>query len=148
MLNIVDIQDAIFSQLDTDIVQPVIEQAIPDAQTVQRVSGKVRPYVAVQFGDLQTRFSGRTFAGVRNDDYELPVYVQCIAPEPRIARELASLVLDSLLGFASDWTGEVRKRPGGGMFPMLSSNGATEAYMFPVSFGVTVQLADLKNPTV
>lgn len=144
MLNLVDIQDAVFEELESEMAIPVFEQAIPDANTVRKVDGKVQPYLAIQFGDLQDRVSGRGFTGVRSNDYELPIYVQVVAADPRIARKIASgPVLDTMLGLSLDWTGEVRKRPGGGMWPIVNSNGATEAYLAPSSWGVTVQLAEV-----
>lgn len=141
MSNISDVQDAILAHLDTSVAQMVVEQAIPDAQSVLRgANGQVQVYVATQFGDLQRTYNGQAVAGVRHDDYELPVYIQVVAPQPKIARKLASdKILDSMLGFSTAGTGEVRKRPGGGMWPILSSNGATEAYLFPSSYAVTVQ---------
>lgn len=141
MSNISDVQDAILEHLEDSIPQMVVEQAIPDAQTVLRDSkGNVQVYVALQFGDLQRAYTGQAVAGVRHDDYELPVYIQVVAPQPKIARKLASdKILDAMLGFSTDGTGEVRKRPGGGMWPILSSNGATAGYLFPSSYAVTVQ---------
>lgn len=143
MLNLVDVQDLILETLADRLTIPLVEQAIPDEDTVRKVAGKIEPYAAIQFGDLQDRVSGRGFSGVRYDDYELPIYVQVVAAEPTRARKLASgQVLDALLGFSQDWTGEVRKRPGGGMWPIVNSNGATEAYLSPSSWAVTVQLHD------
>lgn len=145
MLNIYDVTEAILEYLDTAIPQDVIEQAVPNPDQVLRDSkGRIKNYVAVQFGDLQVRETGNNLAGVRYSDYDLPIYAQVIAGTPQIAREIAyKKVLDALTGMDFQWTGEVRKRSGGAMWPLISSNGATEAYMFPVSFGVTVQMTDL-----
>lgn len=144
MLNLVDVQDAILDQLASELTVPLVEQAIPDADTVRKVGGKIEPYAALQFGDLQDRVSGRGFTGVRGNDYELPIYVQVVAAEATRARKLASgQVLDAMLGFMQSWTGEVRKRPGGGMWPITNSNGATEAYLVPSSWAVTVQLTEV-----
>lgn len=119
----------------------MVEQAIPDADTVRKVGGKIEPYAALQFGDPQDRAEGRGFTGVRGNDYELPIYIQVVAAETTRARKLASgQVLDVMLGFSQDWTGEVRKKSGGNMWPLVNSNGATEAYLYPSSWAVTVQL--------
>lgn len=144
MLNITEVQDTILEHLNTSIAQMVVEQSVPDAQTVLRGSeGQVQVYVALQFGDLQRTYTGQAVAGVRHDDYELPVYIQVVAPVAKVARTLANRnVLDAMLGFSTEGTGEVRKRPGGGMWPILASNGATEAYLFPSSYAVTVQLLE------
>lgn len=137
------IQEDILEYLAGALSQPVVEQAIPDSNTVVRnAAATIEPYVAIQFGDLQV---GRTtsFAGPGGDDYILPIYTQAVAPTPRIARRISNRVRLALIGAPFDWAGQVRKRPGGGMFPLVTSNGATEAYQFPASFGVLIQFADL-----
>lgn len=137
--NISSIQEAILAHLDTEFVQPVIEQSVPDTNTVLRnAGGAIEPYIAVQFGDLQ-QGSTYSFAGPRADDYLLPIYFQCIAPTPKIARQLQNKLMDEMLGEGFPWAGSVRKRPGGGMFAVTGSNAATEAYMFPSSFSLVVQ---------
>lgn len=140
MSNESDIQDAILSFLDAALPEKVVEQAIPDSQLVPRepVSGQIQPMVALQFGDLQ-QGQAYSFAGARGDDYILPVYTQALAGDPRIARRLSNRVRNALLGMSFPWTGDIRKRPGGGMFPLVSSNGATEAYVYPASFGILIQ---------
>lgn len=137
------VQEEILAHLETVLAQPVVEQAIPDSKTVRRNSvGAVEPYVAIQFGDLQVG-STTSFAGPVGDDYILPVYTQAVGSTARIARQVSNRVRLALIGASFDWAGQIRKRPGGGMFPIVSSNGATEAYQFPASFGVLIQFADL-----
>lgn len=143
-LNLVEVQDAVFKAFDDAIPQPLYEQAIPDADTVRKVNGQIVPYVALQFGDLQEVASGRGFTGVRTNTYDLPVYIQVCGADPGVTRKVASgSVLSALLGLKFPWTGELRKRPGGGMWPLVNSNGATEAYLFPSSWAVRVQIADV-----
>lgn len=142
MLNLTDIQQDIASLLET---LPVVveEQAIPDIATVKRnAAGAIVPYIAYQFGDLQQGYRFN-MASVRGDDYIMPIYTQAVGPTPKIAREGANAIIGLLLGATFDWTGNIRKRPGGGMFPIVSTNGATEAYMFPASFGLLIQLAEV-----
>lgn len=139
MPSISQTQEEILELLRDEFAQPIVEQGVPDISTVKRnLAGDIDPYIAVQFGDLQ---QGRatSMVGPRGDDYILPIYVQCIAPEVGIARELQNKILDVMLGAGFPWSGNVRKRPGGGMFTMTNSNSATEAYTFPASFGLTVQ---------
>lgn len=132
-------QESILTLLDARFAQPVVEQGIPDIQTVRRNSaGNIDPYIAIQFGELQNS-TGKSFIGPRGHDYDMPIYVQCIAPEPGIARRLQNKLADVLLGVSFEWSGNMAKRPGGGMFPMTNSNGATEAYTSASSFGLPVQ---------
>ncbi len=132
-------QEEMLALLNAQFVQPIVEQGIPDINTVRRnTAGDIDPYIAVQFGDLQQGAS-RSFVGPRGDDYVMPIYFQCIAPEAGIARGLQNKLVDILLGEGFPWSGSVRKRPGGAMFPMTNSNSATEAYTAPSSFGLLVQ---------
>lgn len=132
-------QEEMLDLLDAQFVQPVIEQGIPDVQTVRRnTAGDIEPYIAIQFGDLQQQ-GATSFVGPRGDDYVMPFYAQCIAPEAGIARGLQNKLVNVLLGEGFPWSGNVRKRPGGAMFPMTNSNSATEAYTAPSSFGLLVQ---------
>lgn len=133
-------QEGMLDLLEAAFVQPIVEQGIPDINTVRRnsVTGEIEPYIAIQFGDLQ-QGRGMSFAGPRGDDYVMPIYAQCIAPEAKTARQLQNKLVDVLLGEGFPWSGNVRKRPGGGMYPMTNSNSATEAYTSPSSFGLLVQ---------
>lgn len=139
MSNETVIQEGIIALLESSFAQPLVEQAVPDSKTVLRNSaGDVDPYIAYSFGDIQ---QGRAYsmAGPRWDDYDMPLYIQVVAPDAGIARRLGNKVRDVLLGEGFPWTGSIRKRPGGGMFPLVASTGATEAYIMPASFGVLIQ---------
>lgn len=140
MSNIDTIEHQILDYVKSKFVQPIIEQSIPDIQTVRRnaSTGQIEPYIAIQLGDLQ-QGRGKSFAGPRGDDYILPIYFQAIAPTIEVARGLRNKLVDVFLGEDFPWTGNVRKRPGGGYFPMTNSNNATEAYAAPSSFGILVQ---------
>lgn len=132
-------QGEMLSLLDAQFVQPIVEQGIPDIDTVLRNSaGEIEPYIAMQFGDLQQQ-GATSFVGPRGDDYVMPIYFQCIAPEAGIARGMQNKLVNVLLGEGFPWSGNVRKRPGGAMFTMTNSNSATEAYTAPSSFGLLVQ---------
>lgn len=134
------IQEGLLSYLDAQLAPPVIEQSIPDINTVRRnAAGDIDPYYAVQ---LSMPMQGRTrsMAGVRNDDYVQVLYVQAVAPTPKLARQLSNKLWDVFLGEQFPWTGSVRQRSGGAFLPMVNSNNATEAYVMPSSFGIGIQL--------
>lgn len=136
---IAGIQQAILDYVDAQMAQPVYEQGIPDPETVIRnEAGEIDPYVAIRFGDLQQGVA-RAMCGPRGDDYILPIYFDCIGPTPALARGVQNKIMDIFLGEGFPWAGNVRKRPGGGLFSITNSNAATEAYSFPASFGLLVQ---------
>lgn len=140
MYSIEDIQDAILDLLTAEMAPwKVVEQAVPNTKTVKRdEKGQIVPYVAIQFGDL-AEGSTHNMATPLGDDYRIPFYVQAVAPVPDRARKIANKVIRVVLAKDFPWSGSVRKRPGGGMWPIVSSDGATEAYQFPASFSVPVQ---------
>ncbi len=139
MLSLEEIQEGVLTLLQSSFVQPVVEQAIPDRFTVQRdKAGKIKPYLAIQFGDISQQGS-RAMIGPTGDDYVLPLYIQSVAPDAKTARKLSNKVVKTLLGISFPWSGSMRKRPGGGYYPIVGSDGATEAYQSPTSFGLVFQ---------
>lgn len=132
-------QEALLAHLRGSLAFTVHEQAVPDAKTVLRdKTGRIQPYYAIQLGDLQ-QGRGRSMIGPRGDDYGMPFYVQCIDSDASGSRMLYNRLLDAVLGATFPWAGNVRKRPGGAMFTMTNSDGATECYTFPASFSLLVQ---------
>lgn len=138
-----EIQESIIEHLEGLSSFGWHEQAIPDTQTVRRVNNRIVPYFAYQFGDLFGE-GAKNMGSVQGDDYVLPIYVQSVAPDPKTVRKMGNLVNAGMIGASFDWAGSVRKRPGGAIFPITASNGATEAYQFACSFGLLVQIADDK----
>lgn len=142
MFSVDDIQQQILDFLEDQLNHPVIDQSIPDIDTVERDSlGRIKPYIAIQFGDLQDDGT-RSMIGVRGNDYRMPIYIQSIAPTPKGARGISNRVTNLFLGETFPWAGTVRKRAGGGMWPITNSNFATEAYMMPASFSLVLELAN------
>lgn len=142
MFTIDKVQADILAYLKTQFVQPVIDQGYVDYLTVKRnPQGKIEPYIAVDFGDEQSEGS-RSMVGAWGDDYIMPLYIRVVAPKPETARELKNKLTRVFLGKTFAWSGQIRKRPGGGMWPVINSNNATEAYICPASFGVLVQMSN------
>lgn len=138
--SIEDVQEQILALLTAQIAPRLVyEQGVPDGDNVRRnSSGAIVPYVAVQFGDISEGASN-SMIGPLGDDYTLQVRTQCVGADAKTARRLANKTVNILLGMSFPWTGNVRKRLGGGMWGITASNAATEAYVFPASFNVTVQ---------
>ena len=139
-MNSIDVTiEEVLTYLENNLTQPVIEQAFIDANTVLRDNqGRVKPFVAVSFGDLQQGYI-HNMATVTGDDYTLPLRVQAVGPTPKVTRQLWSRVLELLLGKQFSWTAEARKRPGGALFPITNTDNATEAFSFAASFGLPIQ---------
>lgn len=142
-LNVTEVISAVHNHLVSSIAQPVYRQGVPDADTVLRdPSGAVRYYVAVQYGTPWSRAAGKTFSGVRHDDYSLPIHVQVIGADAEIVERIAmDGVFNALLGFSAKWTSQMSQSTGGAIYPMTQSNQATEAYVFPMTFSLVFQMA-------
>lgn len=116
------------------------EQAIPDIDTLERdPAGKVPYYICVQFAD-EIPEGGKSFIGPWGDDYVMPVYIQVVGPVAPNTRKIANRLKRIALGWRTEYSSELRKRALGRIFPLTNSDGATEAYVYPVSFGIPLQL--------
>lgn len=135
------VQEEILALLD-QFPQPYYEVGVPDSDTLVRIDGQVDPYFAIQFGDIQAT-ADHSMSDVYNDDYVMPIYIQAVAHDAKTARGLGNDLTRKLLGATLSYGGQIRKRPGMGMFTINASTGAVEAYQQPVSFGITVQLINL-----
>lgn len=131
--------------------QTVHEQAISDTTILERfTSGAVKPYVAVQYGDLQP-WRSTSFLGPMGDDYVLPVYLKIVVAGDEsstgvpLGKTLYAQCIRRFLGASFDWAGQIRKRAGGSQIPIKKSTGAVEALMIPVSFGIVLQLVDVPD---
>lgn len=144
MLNVIEKQDEFINWISSQISIPVYEEGVPDADTVRKVNGKVEPYAAIQPGMPQRLASGRGLTGVRDNDYSFPYQIQVIAANPTKARKIAcGELFNASLGFQSSFTGEMEQRPGGALYSITTSNGATEAYQYNTGWAVTVQLTEI-----
>lgn len=120
--------------------QQVDERAVPDIKQVPfNSAGSFNPFVTHQFGDLQP-WGPNSMIGPTGDDYVLPWRIQVVAPTMALSREIGNRVLAGVLGQSFAWSGQVRKRVSGAIYPLHNSDGSAEAYIMPLAFGLVVQL--------
>lgn len=136
--------DSVITQLDT-LPFPNYEDGIPEFSNLHYSGGSLKPYYVVAFGDITQGF-GRSFAGTRGDDHDLPVRFFCVAPRAADARKMRTQITDEFTGFTPDYCGELVKRGGGGMFTVTNDNGATVAYVAPVMFRTSLTLFEVVGP--
>lgn len=141
--SLTQIQNDIMTYLKDSVAQHVEYHSFVDHELVARnKAGGIMAFYSVVFGDLQSKYR-HSMAGARGDDYELPIYIQCVSPDPDVSRELQNQMINVFLGKQFDFAGQVRKRPGGNMWAITNSDNATEAYSAGCSFGLTVQIASV-----
>lgn len=135
------IQEDVLEAIEEAVEQRVVEQAIEDVETVLRTAeGDIDPYYAVHFGDIAPGRT-RSMAGAWGDDYRLPFYVLAVAPTGKIVRQMNNVILAAILGETFDYSGNIRKRPGGVTFVRRNASGSVEAYVGTTSYDLDVQLA-------
>lgn len=142
MYSLDEAQDAILQYLDDEMFEKIIEQSITDELLVERDQyGELAPYIAVDFGDL-AEAGARTAAGPKTYDYALPIRCRVIASDPSEVRKIANRLVRKMLGFSTDWSGGVTKSRAAGLFPITTSNNATQAYQMATGFNLTLQLQE------
>lgn len=140
-LTLNEVQESLLALLENNFIQPVFEVAVPESETLERdATGAVIDYLAVQFADMQvTDRAATSFVGPRYDDYQQPMYIQAVSGSARTARRLRNKINDVMLGSGHPFSGLVRKGYSSGAHPILGTNQATEAYLFPTSFHLPFQ---------
>lgn len=138
------VQDEILALLRSGVAQPVYESGIPDGTTVKRNKfGSVDPYITIQFGDTYAS-GGKSMIGQKGHDYSMPISVQVLSPSPEIGRRISNKILSLFLGASFDYApGGIEKRPvGGAVMSINESDSASEVFMHPSWYRLTLQYAD------
>lgn len=136
-------QEEILAHLRESFNQDVYEVAIPpEGELVRDRQGKLKPYIAIQFGDLQ-QVGARNMASSLHNNYVLPFYIGAVASDAKIIRRLNTRLNVNLLGLTVSNGGQVEKRAGGMIFYLPAQMGAVEAYISPASFSVPVDVRAL-----
>ncbi len=104
----------------TELYEPefeVIEDTLADDQVMYRdFHGQMSAYVILRYGPMLPKRRGKTFAGVKHDEYYATVDVMAIAAVAQDARILCAAVTNDLLGWAPDGVAPMSIQDDGGMF--------------------------------
>lgn len=143
MDSITHTQEELLKYLSDNFAETFVENALPDGVTLQRDKyGYFQPYVSIVFGDLQ-QIGSRNMASSLHHDYRLPFFISVVSPDTASGRAIANKLQVKLLGWGTDWTGQVEKRSGGLIYSLPAQMPSEEAYVFPASFEVTIQVAEI-----
>lgn len=103
----------------------VIEDTLADDQAIYRdFHGQMPAYLILRYGPMLPKRRGRTYAGVKHDEYYATVDVMAVAAQAKIARQLCAAATNDLLGWAPDGASPMSIQDDGGMFAAfaVSSN--------------------------
>lgn len=127
-LDLVAYQEAITAEVER--LYPdyeVIEDTVEDDRAMERdLNGKMPAYIILRYGPLMPKRRGKSFKGVKHDEYYGTVDIMAIASKGNIARKLCTAILLDLMGFKPDGNAAMGLQDDGGMFAafVVSSNEA------------------------
>lgn len=136
------IQDEIFAYADSIMPQRLVEKSWRDAESVKLVNGMVPYYLSVEFGDLQPGKQS-SMVGVMGDNHTIPISFFAMGPDMKGVRRIANTLTMGMLSFKTRYSGELKKRAGGQLMPLVASNGALEGYSQLIMFDISIQLAEV-----
>lgn len=128
-LDLISYQDTITAEVKR-LYAPdfeVLEDTLADDHILTRDKmGKMDAFIILRYGPKLPKRRGKSFAGVRHDEYYATVDVMAIASKGRTARYLCDAVTNDLLGFKPDGVSGMTIQDDGGMFAafVVSSNEA------------------------
>lgn len=105
----------------------VIEDTLEDDRALTRdTNGKMPAYFILRYGPMMPVRRGKSFAGVRYDEYYSTVDVMTVGSKGNIARKLNAAAVQDLMGWAPDGVAPMVLQDDGGMFAafVVSSNEA------------------------
>lgn len=118
-LNIPLYQDNITAEVER-LYSPqfeVIEDTLDDDNVMYRdFHGQSPAYIILRYGPMMPKRRGKSFAGVRHDEYYGTVDIMAIAAKGSSARSLCSAVTNDLLGWSPDGNSVMSLQDDGGMF--------------------------------
>lgn len=88
----------ITAKLDLEFAQKVVE-GYPDATVTEYVGGKLKPYIAADYGTPVATAQNRSIGTEERQPYNIRVSVACVADSSNLARQLSSKVAAELTGF-------------------------------------------------
>lgn len=157
-LNLIGYQDAVTAEMkrlypELDVLEDTLDD---DAILWRDIRGKAEAYFVLRYGPLMSKRRGKSFAGVRHDEYYGTVDIMAVASKGRIARALAQSAAVDLFGFKPDGVAPMGLQDDGGMFAafVVSSNEArptrsiaSQRLRFNVNNAkIGVSPRDLSNP--
>ena len=128
-LNLMYIQDIIAAHIRAEFPNyEVYEDDVLDDDALLKVSGKVKPYIVLRWAGMFAS-GGRSFMGVRYDEYDSAVDVNIVAPTARQARQAMNVIADKLIGWKPTGAGALNPEGGSGLFAVPDYEGKPHLYI-------------------
>lgn len=99
-LNIITTQDSIEAYVKAEFPgYEVFDNDVVDDDYIIKLGGKVKPYIVLNWGGINSSPTNGSFMGSRYDEYYSTVDVSVVAPNSRQARNALVVILDRLVGW-------------------------------------------------
>lgn len=139
MLNIESLRNEIIDLLNDYSNLTVYRGGVPTTETIKYENGNLIPYAVCNFSEVIPG-NDRSFLGARGDGYVFVFRIYVIAKDVAIAENWQSRFDDLLIGFTPEYSGEINKRFGGGVYTMYNERGGIEAFATAGTYNFQMQL--------
>ena len=138
-LNLIAVTDQITTKLE-ELPQDVYETAAPDDSKLRfDASGRLLPYIVVQYSDMYPTGVGNGILSAKYDAAQAYALVTCVSENERASRQVADAVKNKLVGFQPTDAGEIRFE--GGAITYASSEAKTKRFVVEIGFLFQVNTA-------
>lgn len=131
-LNLVAVTDQITEKL-RELPQDVYETAAPDDSKLRfDASGRLLPYIVVQYSDMYPTGTGNSIVGAQYDAAQSYALITCVSENERASRQVADAVRNKIVGFQPTDAGQIRFE--GGSITYASAEGKTKRYVVEAGY--------------
>ena len=129
-LNVITVQDNIEAYINAQFPNYVVyDTDVPDDDSIIKVGNKIKPYIVLQWGALNSAPNAGSFIGARFDEYYSTVDVAIVAPTARQARVSLNIIVDRLIGWKPTGSSHLSSDGGMGIVPIVNRNGKPNIYI-------------------
>lgn len=138
-LNLIAVHDQITTKL-RELPQDVYETSAPeDSKLKFDASGRLLPYIVVQYSDMYPTGTGNSIVGAKYDAAQSYMLVTCVAENERAIRQVADLVKNKIVGFKPSDAGEIKFE--GGAITYAATETKPNRYTVEIGFIFQVNTA-------
>lgn len=128
-LNFIEVQDNIAAHIRAEFPgYEVYDDVVVDDDFIIKQGNKVKPYIVLNWGGLNSTGFNGSFVGARHDEYYSTVDIVVVAPTARQARLSSNIILDRLVGWKPVGSSPMSPSTGTDLLAIENSNGVPFIY--------------------
>ena len=143
-LNLVLIQEQITAHIAAEFPgYEIYEDFIIDDEQINKSGNNVKPYIVLTWAGLGRSGGGASFGGVRYDEYYSSFEIGIVAPTPKQCRKSLNIILDKLIGWSPNGSGNLVPFGSGGVYVAAERGGKPHLYIATASLSFPVNGQDV-----